>query len=168
MIIDSHAHWGPWFFSLDSASLEVNQRQLDRFGIDKQVVSAVEAIVYDPVSGNAALAAELDRAQDDRIHGYITVDPRELDAAERDLRQYVAPRWVGVKIHSHYSRTPLAAPAMTDAVRLATSAGLPVLLHTWGDDVLDLIGLAERVPAARHWSRTVLASSRVMVSWLSW
>ena len=24
MLIDVHAHWGPWFFSMDTASIEVN------------------------------------------------------------------------------------------------------------------------------------------------
>lgn len=160
MIVDSHAHWGPWFFSMHSESLQLNIRQLDRFGIDKQVVSAVQAIVYDPAAGNAALDRELDDAADPRLHGYVTIDPRDLPTAERDLDRLRPPRWVGVKIHSHYSRSPIGSPQMADAVRLATAAGLPVLLHTWGDDLLDLVGLADAVPGSR-----LLAGHMGAASW---
>ena len=56
MIIDVHAHWGPWFFSMEVGSVGVNSELLDRFGIDIQLVSAIEAIVYDAPAGNRALS----------------------------------------------------------------------------------------------------------------
>ena len=45
MLIDVHAHWGPWFFSMDVGPIDVNIELMDRFGIDIQLVSAIEAIV---------------------------------------------------------------------------------------------------------------------------
>lgn len=149
MIIDCHAHWGPWFFSMRTRSIGKNLAQLDHYRIDRQVLSAVEAIVYDPVSGNAALERELARADDPRLLGYVTIDPRELGAAQRDLQRLTGPRWVGVKIHTHYTRTPIASEPMARAIALATEHGLPVLLHTWGEDLLDLAWLAEKVPGSR-------------------
>lgn len=149
MIVDAHAHWGPWFFSMETGSIDLNIALLDRFGIDCQVVSAIEAITYDPVSGNAALERQFAACEDARLRGFITIDPRDLDAAARDIARLERPRWVGAKIHTHYSQTPIASGAMRDAIRLATDAGLPVLVHTWGPDVVDLADLAARVDGAR-------------------
>lgn len=149
MIVDAHAHWGPWFFSMETGSMRLNLALLDRFDIDVQLVSAIEAITYDAASGNAALERALTATDDHRLRGYVTIDPRHLDTAERDLARLERPRWVGVKIHTHYSQTPIASPRMADALRLATEVGLPVLVHTWGADVVDLAEQAASIDGAR-------------------
>ncbi len=149
MLIDVHAHWGPWFFSMEVGPIEVNLDLMDRFGIDLQLVSSIEAIVYDAPAGNRALAEQL--PADDRLRGMLVIDPRRLDEARADLRDLVVGnnRWVGAKIHTEYSRTPIATPAMQAAIELTTEFGLPTLVHTWGDTVLDLADLAARVPDSR-------------------
>ena len=149
MLIDVHAHWGPWFFSMEVGPIEVNLELMDRFGIDLQLVSSIEGIVYDAPAGNRALAEQL--PADDRLRGMLVVDPRRLDEARADLRDLVAgnDRWVGAKIHTEYSRTPITTPAMQAAIELTTEFGLPTLVHTWGDTVLDLADLAARVPGSR-------------------
>ncbi len=149
MIVDAHAHWGPWFFSLESGRLGLNSAQLDAYGIERQLLSAVEAVVYDAPLGNARLAEQLAATDDTRFRGYVTVDPRRLAEAERDLGRYRPPLWVGVKIHTSYHTTPVTSDRMRAAVALATQAGLPCLIHTWGPDVVDLADLAERVDGAR-------------------
>lgn len=149
MLIDVHAHWGPWFFSMEVGPIEVNLDLMDRFGIDLQLVSSIEGIVYDAPAGNRSLAEQL--PADDRLRGMLVIDPRRLDEARADLRDLVVgnDRWVGAKIHTEYSRTPITTPAMQAAIELTTEFGLPTLVHTWGDTVLDLADLAARVPAAR-------------------
>lgn len=151
MIIDVHAHWGPWFFSMDVGSVDVNLELLDRFGIDLQLVSAIEAIVYDAPAGNRALASQL--TVDSRLRGMVVVDPRRLDEGRTDLTQLLAgdgrTRWVGAKIHTEYSRTPIDSPGMRAAIELTTEFGLPTLVHTWGDSVLDLADVAAAVPGSR-------------------
>lgn len=147
MIVDVHAHWGPWFFSMDVGGIDVNIDLLDRFGIDVQLVSAIEAIVYDAPAGNRALRSQLDA--DPRLRGMLVVDPRRLDEARDDLTTLLDDRWVGAKIHTDYSRTPISSPAMQAAVELTTEFGLPTLIHTWGPNVVDLADLAARVPGAR-------------------
>jgi len=161
MLIDVHAHWGPWFFSMEVGPIEVNLELMDRFGIDLQLVSSIEGIVYDAPAGNRALAEQL--PADDRLRGMLVVDPRRLDEARADLQELVAGndgdtarttaagngRWVGAKIHTEYSRTPITTPAMQAAIELTTEFGLPTLVHTWGDTVLDLADLAARVPGSR-------------------
>jgi predicted TIM-barrel fold metal-dependent hydrolase len=137
VIIDVHGHWGPWFFAMDVGSVRTNLEVMDRYGIDFAIVSASEAVVADPVRGNAALAAVL--AHEPRLLGYLVLDPNDPAASERDLDRHLpSGRFVGVKLHTHYSGRPIASAPMQVVLRMAAERGLPVLMHTWGADVLDL------------------------------
>ncbi|MEU0565627.1 amidohydrolase family protein [Nonomuraea sp. NPDC005983] len=146
MIIDVHAHWGPWFFTMDVA--EANLATMDRYGIDRAIVSATEAVIYDAGAGNRALAERLDGQ--DRLLGYVTVNPRRLDQAARDLDELLpSGRFVGVKIHTDYTASPVTSPQTRDALALVASTGLPALVHTWGTSVLDLARLCLDTPGLR-------------------
>lgn len=144
MIIDVHAHWGPWFFTMDVA--EVNLATMDRYGIDVAIVSATEAVIYDAPAGNRALAAVLS----DRLYGYVTINPRRLAEAERDLREYLPTgRFVGVKIHTDYTKSPPASAHLRDALALVAEHGVPALVHTWGSSVLELAEACRDTPGLR-------------------
>lgn len=155
MIVDVHGHWGPWFFSTEVGSVTENLRVMDAYGIDIQLVSAVEAVVYDPATGNEALAAAI--ADEPRLRGLLVIDPRDLDLAERQLTHFVGtrddesrgPQFVGAKIHTHYSGTPAGSAAMADALRLLAGYDLPVLVHTWGPELVDLAEVVAAVDGAR-------------------
>lgn len=110
---------------------------MDRHGIDLQLVSGSTAVIYDPVSGNRALAAMIEHQP--RLLGMLVVDPRDL-AAARDQMDELLPtgQFVGAKIHTDYSRTPAGSPAMADALRVCGEYGLPVLVHSWGTQLLEL------------------------------
>lgn len=143
MIVDVHGHVGPWFFSAADATAADNIRRMDAHGIDIQLVSAVEAVVYDPVTGNRSLAEEI--RSEPRLKGLVVVDPRELDLAAAELPELLATgQFVGAKIHTDYARSPGGSPAMADALRLLATYELPVLVHTWGEEI---VGLAENVAA---------------------
>lgn len=146
MIVDVHAHWGPWFFSMDVA--EANRATMDRYGIDVSIVSATEAVIYDAASGNRALDAWL--AGTDRHYGYVTVNPRRQADAERDLDEYLPTgRFVGVKIHTDYTGSPVTSPQLREALALVASRGVPALVHTWGRSVLDLAQACLDTPGLR-------------------
>lgn len=151
MIIDVHAHWGPWFFTMDVAG--VTLRAMDRYGIDTAVVSASEAVIYDAPAGNRALAGHLESFPADgprRLYGYVTVNPRRLAEAERDLRRYLPTgRFVGVKIHTDYTGSPMTSSRLADALALVASFGCPALVHTWGASVLDLAQVCLDIPDLR-------------------
>lgn len=134
MIIDVHAHWGPWFFTaVDTPNLTV----MDRYGIDFAIVSATEAVTYDPVTGNRAMAAAI--LDEPRLYGYVTVHPRRLAEAEEDLRELLpTKRFVGAKIHTEYTASPISSPQMHDALQMLAELDCPVLVHTWDSSVLDL------------------------------
>lgn len=146
MIIDVHAHWGPWFFTMDVADASLSA--MDRYGIDMAIVSATEAVIYDAPAGNRALAGFLSTS--DRLHGYVTVNPRRLDAAERDLREYLPTgRFVGVKIHTDYTGSPVTSPQMREALAMVSAFGCPALVHTWGASVLELAEVCLATPGLR-------------------
>jgi len=146
MIIDVHAHWGPWFFTgLDTSNLTV----MDRYGIDLAIVSATEAVTYDPAAGNRALARFLATAPD-RLLGYVTVHPRRLDEAERDLREFLPTRrFVGAKIHTDYTGSPIKSPQVRDALTMLADLDCPTLVHTWDTSVLDLAQHCADLPRLR-------------------
>jgi hypothetical protein len=174
MIIDVHAHWGPWFFSMEVGDPATNLAVMDRYGIDLAVVSATEAVIYDPSAGNRAMARVL--ATTDRLLGYVTVSPRRLLPAERDLRELLPTgRFVGVKIHTEYTGSPIASPQTRDALALAAEHDVPVLVHTWGSTVLDLAQACVDTPNLRAiaghmgadgWRYAVEAANAVDRLWL--
>ncbi|MEV1177253.1 amidohydrolase family protein [Nonomuraea sp. NPDC049784] len=146
MIIDVHAHWGPWFFTMDVA--EANLATMDRYGVDRAIVSATEAVIYDAPAGNRALAAYLE--SQDRLLGYVTVNPRRLREAAEDLAAYLpGGRFVGVKIHTDYTGSPVASPQLRDALTLVAATGRPALVHTWGASVLALAEVCLDIPDLR-------------------
>lgn len=175
MIIDVHAHWGPWFFTMDVASLSF--AAMDRYGIDVAIVSGTEAVIYDAPTGNRALATYLtDTAPSnqagptaaktlpgrerryragassggERLYGYVTVNPRRLAEAERDLREYLATgRFVGAKIHTDYTGSPVSSPQTREALSLLAELDCPALVHTWGPSVLDLAQACVDTPGLR-------------------
>lgn len=174
MIIDVHAHWGPWFFSMEVGDPATNLAVMDRYGIDLAVVSATEAVIYDPPAGNRAMAKVLETT--DRLLGYLTVSPRQLAEAERDLRELVPTgRFVGVKIHTDYTDSPIASAQTREALALAAAHDLPVLIHTWGSAPLELAQAVADIPDLRAiaghmgadgWRYAVEAANSVDRLWL--
>lgn len=148
MIIDVHAHAGPWFFATDVGAAELNLTLMDRYGIDRQIVSASEAVTYDVVAGNRWMAEVLEAHP--RLLGYVVINPNDLEAGARELEKYLpAGRFVGVKVHTTYPGQTLLSQAVQDTMALAAQAGLPVLAHTWDESVLGLVDVLERHPDLR-------------------
>ncbi|WP_328852885.1 amidohydrolase family protein [Micromonospora globbae] len=174
MIIDVHAHWGPWFFSMEVGAVATNLAVMDRYGIDLAVVSATEAVIYDPTTGNRAMARVLETT--DRLLGYLTINPRRLDDAERDLRELLPTgRFVGVKIHTDYTGSPPSTPQTRAALELAAAHDLPALVHTWDRSPLDLAAAVADIPGLRAiaghmgangWRHAVEAANSVDRLWL--
>ena len=143
-IVDVHAHLGPWFFGPDRGTANDNLRSMDAHGVDIQLVSGAEAVNYDPFSGNVALAAAI--AEHPRLRGMFVIDPRELAGAEAQLDELLPTgHFVGAKIHTDYAATPAGSSQMRDALRLCAERGLPVLVHSWGTQLLDLADSVDAV-----------------------
>ncbi|GAA0939957.1 hypothetical protein GCM10009554_30210 [Kribbella koreensis] len=144
-IIDVHGHWGPWPFHLDVGDVALNLELMDRYGIERQIVSGAEAVVFDAVAGNAKLAEVLQ--QQPRLHGYAVVNANRLERSAQDLRDCLSTgRFVGAKIHTTYPGVAIGSPLMADAFDMLDEVGVPLLLHTWGADVALLPGMLATRP----------------------
>lgn len=143
-IIDVHAHWGPWAYQLNG-DVALNLELMDRYGIDLQLVSGAEAVVYDAVAGNAALAEVL--VDQPRLYGYAVVNANRLERSAEDLRDCLSTgRFVGAKIHTSYPMVSIGSPLMADTFDMLDEVGVPLLLHTWGPDVAQLPEMLEQRP----------------------
>lgn len=173
-IIDVHAHLGPWFFGPDRGTAADNLRSMDAHGIALQLVSGAEAVTYDPASGNVALAEAIEGQP--RLRGMFVIDPRDLESARRQMDELLpGGLFVGAKIHTDYSATPAGSPRMADALRLCGERGLPVLVHSWGTQLLDLADTVAAVPDVKviaghmggpDWHLAPEAASRTDRLWL--
>lgn len=173
-VIDVHAHLGPWFFGPDRGTAADNLRSMDAHRIDLQLVSGAEAVTYDPTSGNVALAEAI--ADQPRLRGMFVIDPRDLQAARKQLDELLpGGLFVGAKIHTDYSATPAGSPRMADAFDLCAERGLPVLVHSWGTQLLDLADTVAAVPEVKviaghmggpAWHLAPEAASRTDRLWL--
>src|SRR5690625_6706508 len=82
---------------------------MDAHGIDIQLVSGVEAVTYDALSGNPALAAAI--TGHERLRGMFVIDPRFLQEAEAQLEELLpSGLFLGAKIHTDYAATPAGSP----------------------------------------------------------
>ncbi|MGA4954254.1 amidohydrolase family protein [Streptomyces lavendulocolor] len=147
-IIDVHAHVGRWQFHLTTGDADTNLALMDRYGIDLQIVSASEAVVYDAVAGNAALREALETRP--RLYGYAVVNPNRIEESAADLRRCLdTGRFVGAKIHTHYPGRMPGCREMAEAFDVVAEAGVPLLLHTWGREVTLLPELVDPRPGLR-------------------
>jgi predicted TIM-barrel fold metal-dependent hydrolase len=151
-IIDAHQHTGPWPFPGRWGGIELNLDLMERRGLDAAIISSTEAIVDDMAVGNARLAEDLARYSNLAGHanmlGYVTVNPRYPQLSTRQIETYCRePQFVGFKIHTGYSATPMDDPRMGDLFALLEGYQKPLLIHTWGKGaVRALAGLVQHHP----------------------
>jgi len=144
--IDVHGHLGTWWFPIPGGNMASLLRLCDRYHIAHLLCSSAEAIVYDMRRGNETLAEAI--AGQERILGYVVCHPRFLEASCQEMDTYLPEReFVGVKIHPHYSATPLGHAAMTDLIDEVARRTKLVQIHTYSAaDAAAMAELAARRP----------------------
>lgn len=164
MIIDVNAYLGHYpFRSLKYKTADQLIGLMDRFGIDRAVVSSLPAVFYRDVhQGNAELYDET-RRYPERLIPVATVNPRYV-GWQQDLRECVE-RWnmkavTLVPAHHGYQLTDEFGKAALSAI---VESGLPVVLtqrfedrrqrHHWDDaedlEMSTLLEVAQAHPQAR-------------------
>lgn len=123
MIIDFHIHY------LNVEGFEDKLlREMDRCGVDKSSVSAVEGLVWMARVGSNEEVSRFVRAHPDRLLGAIYVDPRREDS--RDIvRRYAGEGFKSVKMFPPAGYFP-DDERWYPVYECIEEAGLPILFHT--------------------------------------
>lgn len=151
-VVDAHGHLGDLpSFSLVDASLETAVASMDRIGIDLLCVSAMPAIFGDAERGNRIVEAAL-QAYPERFFGYMVADvgyPRKIVP---ELERCLKAGFRGVKIWSYGAKPGLRYdhPNYRPVFEFADANRLPVLAHTWGDELDQLEPAINAFPHI-HW-----------------
>ncbi len=117
---------------------EARVRDLDRFGIDAQVLSStIPGIDFLPAREAADWArrfndyfAEVCRTYPGRFYFYATLSYQDIDEAQRELER--AKRELGAKgllIYSNINGKPLASPEFYPIYAMAEKYDLPMFIH---------------------------------------
>jgi aminocarboxymuconate-semialdehyde decarboxylase len=131
-----------FFRHIDSACWdpEVRLREMDRDGVDLQVISATPVLfAYErPVEhaldcaqlfNDAAL--ELCRRGKGRLKSFCQVPLQDVDAACKELSRCMQAGHLGVQIGNHIGNKNLDDPGVETFLRHCAHAGAAVLVHPW-------------------------------------
>lgn len=128
-IFDAHAHSGKWPFAGYRDDNEFSMQALQKFNIEKCIISSAEAIVYDMVAGNAQMASFA--AAHDQLLGYVVLNPNYLELSRAELAKYSDRKEiVGVKLHPFYSQSPFNSDDCRKLIRTIADHNMPILVHT--------------------------------------
>ena len=146
MIIDGHVHIGTSVFFQMQADADFLVRLADKVGLDRMLVTELNALFYDMSEGNDALAAKIAR-HPDRMIGYVSIPTprlgqRAVDEVRRCREKY---DFRGMKIYSH-PEASIAEPQTYPLLEAAAEFGMVVLAHTTPDECDHLMAA---VPQAR-------------------
>lgn len=132
MIVDAHAHLGPWpRFSVAERSLDGYISLMDHLGIGKAIISH-----HAGLAGLMQLAAdESQKAFDQsggRVLSYLVFDPNRPDESLSLIQQAAAkPHFAGVKLHPTQHNCPADDDRYRPAWEFAVQVKCPLLAHTW-------------------------------------
>lgn len=147
-VIDVHVHTGKWMFPIKSNSVAEIVEYMRLYDIEKSVVSSSSAITYNFIEGNANLARDLKRV--DNLWGYIVLNPHYLKESLNELGKYASdPKFVGVKLHPEQQTFRLRWKNSKKLFERIADLHLPVLVHTFPDQVDDLCEVAREFPSVK-------------------
>lgn len=130
-IVDVHAHLGRVFLMAEG-SVEALMANRAKYNIQTMIVSSIDAIAYDLEAGNRQTREAIGTHA--WLYGYVVADPNYLAASAAELARYAGEtKFVGVKIHGEYSRTPTASPRMHALFAEIARHGKPVKIHNAGE-----------------------------------
>lgn len=135
-VIDAHVHFGA------SGGYVLKHNDIDaqipdavelagRVGVKTMIVSGLNALIGEPVSGNAELEEKLS-PHGELFRGYVSFNPKYADALAARFDDYFSrPFFVGFKTLCDYWRLPITDPRFEPMFAYADKHRLPILNHTW-------------------------------------
>lgn len=148
MIIDVNAYLGHWpFRQLRHNTVKGLLNLMDRNGIDKAMVSSINAIFYKNChAGNEELAIEI-KTHRDRLIPFATLNP-QYSGWEDDLKQCGEDfGMAGLRVFPYYHNYQLTSDSSTDIIQRAGERGMAISVpmrvvdrrqRHWLDSVRDL------------------------------
>jgi predicted TIM-barrel fold metal-dependent hydrolase len=137
LVIDAHVHFGvvAGFPCKDGGPDEL-VAAMDRLGIRYAYVSNLAAVYGLDRTGNDELLAAL-RRHPARLRGYMTLNPGYPATILPEMERCHAAGLRAVKIWSYGNRPGLPYTHANYAIifDFANTHGLPILAHTWGEEV---------------------------------
>ena len=129
MIIDINAYLGNWpFRALRNSTAAELVKLMDSKGIDRAVVSSLDAILYkNSQAGNEKLAAEIEPYRD-RFVPFATVNPTYAGWTEDVVRCHEVLGMQGLRIYPAYHGYALQDGVCADLMAMAAERGLIVAL----------------------------------------
>ncbi len=147
--IDMHVHYGRWQHSYcGPGDADGMIGEMNRCGIDKAVLTSIDACYGAARAGNAEVAAAC-RRYPERLFGYITVDPKHQAEIRDEIKLYGEnPSFRGFKFHADVHNTTLADEGYAAALEYADRRGWPILIHA-GDKPAVWRNMCVRYPNAK-------------------
>ena len=141
--IDTHWHTDGWNIIEPKKEYENFKAELDRYNIQKIIISPIRALNYEIEKGNAS-AFEL-ASEDERIYALVVVDPLQSDKSIREIAKYADhPKCVGVKTIQDLYGKKLDDSAYCRIFEQAQGVGLSVMAHIPG-----MLEVAKKFPKLR-------------------
>lgn len=143
-IVDMHGHYGEgtgWpKWCVDAEDLV---RHMDRIGIESIMVSHNVVVgSCEARWGNDQVLSAM-RRYPNRILGYAICDPKHEDSGVTEVQRCLEAGMNGIKLHLA-NGLPYDSPLYEPIWALAAEQRLPVLLHTWGDNIDSMLPLFRR------------------------
>ncbi len=131
-IIDAHMHLNtPPFYVPDPGPGGV-LKTMNRYGIERGIVSPNLAITSDMVKGNDEILELI--TVNDRLMAYCTINPHFIDRVTSELQRCFSRGAVAVKIHPSVHRISVTDRKYYPVYEYAEEQNVPVLSHTWAGE----------------------------------
>ena len=133
-IIDAHAHMGANYGTyMSKATPEGMLEIMDKENIE-MVFCAPHSALFDPVAQNSEIEAVMEKYPD-RFKGYFTFNPNYKEEFEKNINHVMEiSGYIGFKFLPTYHRYPIDGENYRPALEYAEKYGLPILIHTWGNN----------------------------------
>lgn len=146
LVIDAHAHIGTGsYFPLYENDANSFLGSMDRIGCNKCFISHYSGLI-----NHTDLALEemkqITAVAPDRLYGYITADVGYPEDIDRQLQAGYDASFRAVKIHVSSSALPYDHPNYDKIYAFAEEHALPMLIHTWGNELKNLEGQYKKYP----------------------
>ena len=130
-IIDVHGHCGYSFFPISIEWGKDIVNMMDRYGIDKLIVSNFRGIFYEMTDANHEVEQTISPYQG-RLYGYIVVNPHYLKESLYDIEYYSQKQgFVAVKMHPAWHQCKVNSKKYEPLFALCNDMKFPIMAHSF-------------------------------------